>query len=221
MIVKQSQHLNQGTIISIRSSVIDALFPERIPATRNILRTGEDRSVIVEVQTLLDTTTVRGITITPPQGLAEGSPIFDTGQTLRVPVGQQILGRVFNVLGQTIDKGKGLSAEEWRSIYHDPPPLEQQTTSSEVFQTGIKAIDVLAPLERGGKAGLFGGAGVGKTVLIMEIIHNMAGKHKGVSVFCGIGERTREGEELYREMREAGVLANTIMFYGQMNEQPG
>jgi F-type H+-transporting ATPase subunit beta len=136
-------------------------------------------------------------------------------------VGEKLLGRVFNVFGETIDKGEPVKEAEWRSIHHAPPPLTQQSTVSEIFRTGIKAIDVLVPLERGGKAGLFGGAGVGKTVLITEIIHNMVGLLKGISIFCGIGERCREGEELYREMKDAGVLENTILVLGQMNEPPG
>jgi len=136
-------------------------------------------------------------------------------------VGKKLLGRVFNVFGETIDKKEPIEDAEWRSIHHAPPSLTQQSTVSEIFRTGIKAIDVLAPLERGGKAGLFGGAGVGKTVLITEIIHNMVGLLQGISIFCGIGERCREGEELYREMKEAGVLESTILVLGQMNEPPG
>jgi F-type H+-transporting ATPase subunit beta len=128
---------------------------------------------------------------------------------------------VFNVFGEHIDKGDPVGESEYRSIHRQPVPLDQQSTTAEIFQTGIKAIDVLSPLERGGKGGLFGGAGVGKTVLIMEMIHNMVGQHEGVSLFCGIGERCREGEELYREMKEAGVLDNTVMVFGQMNEPPG
>lgn len=131
------------------------------------------------------------------------------------------MGRVFNVLGETIDRKEKIGGGEWRSIHRKPVPLHQQSTLSEVFETGIKAIDVLAPLERGGKAGLFGGAGVGKTVLITEMIHNMVGRHEGVSLFCGIGERCREGEELYREITQAGVLENTVMVFGQMNERAG
>jgi F-type H+-transporting ATPase subunit beta len=147
--------------------------------------------------------------------------VIDTGEPLKVPVGDKIRGRVFNVFGRTID-GKGDITEcELRSIHRDPVPLNQQNTSSEVFETGIKIIDVLAPLERGGKAGLFGGAGVGKTVLIMELIHNVVARYGGVSLFCGIGERCREGEELYHEMEEAGILNNTVLVFGQMNEPPG
>jgi F-type H+-transporting ATPase subunit beta len=136
-------------------------------------------------------------------------------------VGKELLGRVFNVFGQTIDKKAHIEGAELRSIHREPIPLRDQSTVSEIFETGIKAIDVLAPLERGGKAGLFGGAGVGKTVLITEMIHNTVSHHEGMSIFCGIGERCREGEELYREMEESGVLGNTVMVFGQMNEPPG
>jgi F-type H+-transporting ATPase subunit beta len=136
-------------------------------------------------------------------------------------VGKKLLGRVFNVFGKPIDKKEPPDIGTFRSIYQNPPSLPEQVTSTEIFETGIKAIDVLTPLEKGGKAGLFGGAGVGKTVLIMELIHNMASRHKGVSVFCGIGERCREGEELYREIQEVGVLDNAVLVFGQMNEQPG
>jgi F-type H+-transporting ATPase subunit beta len=136
-------------------------------------------------------------------------------------VGKELLGRVFNVFGQTIDKKGNVEGVELRSIHREPIPLRDQSTVSEIFETGIKAIDVLAPLERGGKAGLFGGAGVGKTVLITEMIHNTVSHHEGMSIFCGIGERCREGEELYREMEESGVLGNTVMVFGQMNEPPG
>ena len=164
---------------------------------------------------------VRGIALTPTQGLARGSVVVDTGFPLKAPVGKRLLGRVFNVFGETIDRKEKIGGGEWRSIHRKPVPLDRQSTLSEVFETGIKAIDVLAPLERGGKAGLFGGAGVGKTVLITEMIHNMVGRHEGVSLFCGIGERCREGEELYREITQAGVLENTVMVFGQMNEPPG
>jgi len=186
-----------------------------------MLRTGEPAAVLIEVMTHLDQRTVRGIALNPTRGLARGSPIHDTGHPLKVPVGKSLLGRVFNVFGECIDKKGPVKASEWRSIHRQPVPLDQQATTSEVFQTGIKAIDVLAPLERGGRAGLFGGAGVGKTVLITEIIHNVVGRYKGVSLFCGIGERVREGEELYREIQQAGVLDNTVLIFGQMNEPPG
>jgi F-type H+/Na+-transporting ATPase subunit beta len=211
---------NIGKIVSIRGSVVDADF-EILPPMFQMLRTGDDGDIILEILTHLDDRTVRCIALTSTQGLAQGSPVSDTGHPLRVPVGEKLLGRVFNVFGKTIDRGDELSPDPMRSIHNSPPTLNQQSAGSEIFVTGIKAIDVLSPLERGGKAGLFGGAGVGKTVLIMEMINNMVSVHKGVSIFCGIGERSREGEELYREMREAGVLNNTVMVFGQMNEPPG
>jgi F-type H+/Na+-transporting ATPase subunit beta len=213
--------LNEGRVVSVRSSVVDAWFPERLPLINNVLRGGDNRQVVIEVVTHLDSHTVRGVALTATQGLGRNSVIFDMGEPLQVPVGKGLLGRMFNVFGETIDRMGELDGVERRSIHQPPIPMIQQSTSSEIFETGIKAIDVLAPLERGGKAGLFGGAGVGKTVLIMEMINNMVGKHEGVSLFCGIGERSREGEELYREMKEAGVLKNTVMMFGQMNEPPG
>ncbi|MDD4340237.1 MAG: F0F1 ATP synthase subunit beta [Syntrophales bacterium] len=212
---------NQGTIVSVRGSVVDAFFPKRLPAMRQVLRAGENQRIQIEVFTQLDAHTIRGVALTPTQGLARGSAIVDTGQPFTVPIGQRLLGRVFNVFGDTIDKLEPVTDGEWRSIHNEPVALTEQSTVAEIFETGIKAIDVLAPLERGGKAGLFGGAGVGKTVLITEMIHNMVSRHEGVSIFCGIGERCREGEELYREMKEAGVLGNTVMVFGQMNEPPG
>ncbi len=215
-----TDHLT-GTVVSVRGSVIDVSFPHGLPPLYNELRAGEDQSIVFEVTTHLDSETIRGIAMTSTQGLALGSGVQDTGRTIRVPVGKRVLGRAFNLFGSTIDNGDPLSGGEWRSIHQDPVPLNQQSTTSEIFTTGIKAIDVLAPMERGGKAGLFGGAGVGKTVLIMEMINNMVGQHEGVSLFCGIGERSREGEELYREMKAAGVLDNTVMMFGQMNEPPG
>jgi F-type H+-transporting ATPase subunit beta len=212
---------NQGTVLSVRGSVIDASFPNHLPSLNNILRGGKDKSIVIEVLTHLDSKTARGIALTSTQGLAQGASVLDVGHPLKVPVGKRLLGRMFNVFGETIDEKRAIKGGEWRTIHQDPIPLDRQSTTSEIFTTGIKAIDVLAPLERGGKAGLFGGAGVGKTVLIMEMIQNMVGQHEGVSLFCGIGERSREGEELYREMKEAGVLDNTVMVFGQMNEPPG
>ncbi len=210
---------NRGEVISIRGSVIDARFQSRLPEINNLLKTEE--GVLVEVLTHLDPETIRGIAFTPTQGLARGAPVIDTGQPLKVPVGEKLLGRVFDVFGLPIDHKGAVEAKDFRSIHQETVPLSSQTTTSEIFETGIKAIDVLSPLERGGKAGLFGGAGVGKTVLIMELIHNMAGEYEGISIFCGIGERCREGEELYREISEVGVLDKAILVFGQMNEQPG
>ncbi|MEA5506088.1 F0F1 ATP synthase subunit beta [Halotia wernerae UHCC 0503] len=216
-----SSQFNQGQVVSIRSSVIDVRFPKRLPELYNQLVAGDDDNVIIEVVNHLDFETIRGIALTPTTGLARGSTVTDMTHSLQVPVGERLLGRMFNVFGDTIDRNEKITGGEWRSIHKIPVPLAQQSTTSEILETGIKAIDVLAPLERGGKAGLFGGAGVGKTVLITEMIHNMVSQHEGISLFCGIGERNREAEELYREMEEAGVLKNTIMIFGQMNEPPG
>ena len=216
-----SDHLNRGVVISVRGSVVDARFPQRLPSLYNVLRADEDARIVVEVISHIDSKTIRGIALTSTQGLALGAEMVDSGHPLKVPVGKRLMGRVFNVFGETIDGKEPVTEGEWRTIHQDPVALEEQSTASEIFVTGIKAIDVLSPLERGGKAGLFGGAGVGKTVLIMEMINNMVGQHEGVSLFCGIGERSREGEELYREMGESGVLKNTVMVFGQMNEPPG
>ncbi|MEE4608700.1 MAG: F0F1 ATP synthase subunit beta [Desulfobacteraceae bacterium] len=212
---------NRGTVVSIRGSVIDARFPAKLPGISHLLHFGEAGDIIAEVVTHLDARTVRTIAFTPMAGLAHGDVVFDSGGPLRVPVGKALLGRVFNVFGQTIDRKEEPISGPRRSIHQAPPQLDRQVTRSEIFETGIKVIDLLSPLEQGGKGGLFGGAGVGKTVLIMEMINNMVGRHSGVSMFCGIGERCREGEELYREMKAAGVLENTIMVFGQMNEPPG
>ncbi len=212
---------NSGTVEAVRGSVVDASFPRQIPAIYHILRTGDDNKVIIEVVSHLDAHTVRGIALTSTRGLARGSPVTDTLDTLRVPVGEQVLGRMFNVFGETIDRKAPITDGEWRSTHASPVPLMRRAKTSEIFVTGIKAIDVLAPLERGGKSGLFGGAGVGKTVLLMEMIHNVIGHQQGVSVICGIGERCREGEELYREIQAAGVLDKTVLVFGQMNEPPG
>ncbi len=216
----ESEQVNKGKVLSVRSSVVDVHFP-KAPSIRNVLKAGDNEQVIIEVFTQLDNNTVRGVALTPTQGLARGSTVIDTGKPLEVPVGRELMGRVFNVFGQTIDKKGNVEDVEIRSIHREPIPLRDQSTVSEIFETGIKAIDVLAPLERGRKAGLFGGAGVGKTVLITEMIHNTVSHHEGMSIFCGIGERCREGEELYREMEESGVLGNTVMVFGQMNEPPG
>ncbi len=212
---------NIGKIVSVRGSIVDARFPESLPPLRNILTCGERGEMKIEVLLHLDDHTVRGVGLTGTRGLALGSDIRDTGTDLRVPVGESLLGRAFNVFGKPIDEKKQVRDVAYRSIRNAPPGMERQSVSTEIFETGIKVIDILSPLELGGKSGLFGGAGVGKTVLIMEMIHNMVGKHKGASLFCGIGERCREGEELYREMKQAGVLDKTIMVFGQMNEPPG
>ncbi len=215
------QPLNRGTVLAVRGSVVDVRFEGALPSVNHLLRAGEEGHVLIEVWSQLDAHSIRGIAMTPPQGLARGSAVEDTGGPLKVPVGKAIRARMFDVFGRTIDRGPELGEMRLDSIHKAPPSLAERATQAEIFQTGIKAIDVLMPLERGGKAGLFGGAGVGKTVLLTEMIHNMVGRHQGVSLFCGIGERCREGEELYREMQAAGVLPNMVMVFGQMNELPG
>jgi F-type H+-transporting ATPase subunit beta len=212
---------NWGQVVSVRGSVIDAVFAGRLPGIHHELRIETDPPVIVEVASQLDPRTVRGISLTSVRGLARGTPVRDLGRPLRVPVGNPLLGRMLDVFGNVLDPGPPLGEVARKSIHRDPPPIDRRTTASEIFATGIKAIDLLAPLERGGKAGLFGGAGVGKTVLITELINNVVGQQEGVSLFCGIGERCREAEELYREMGAAGVRDRTVMMFGQMNEPPG
>jgi F-type H+-transporting ATPase subunit beta len=212
---------NLGSVISVRGSIVDIRFEKYLPPIYSLLRAGEDRKIAIEVLTQLDSTRVRGIALTPTEGLSRGMTVEETGGPLKAPVGREILSRMFDVFGNTIDHRAPPANVQLRSIHQPPPPLIRRTTRSEIFETGIKAIDVLVPLERGGKAGLFGGAGVGKTVLLTEMIHNVVKQHQGVSIFCGIGERSREGEELYRDMKEAGVLPSTVMVFGQMNEPPG
>ena len=212
---------NVGMIVSVRGSVIDIRFDGALPPIHTLLRAGDGNHVAIEVLAQRDERHVRGIALTPTQGLARGMPVQNTGGPLLAPVGKQILSRMFDVFGNTVDREPALENAQWRSVHSQPPPLVRRSTKSEIFETGIKAIDVLTPLERGGKAGLFGGAGVGKTVLLTEMIHNMVGHQQGVSIFCGIGERSREGEELHREMKAAGVLPNMVMIFAQMNETPG
>jgi len=213
--------LNLGTVISVRGSIVDVFFEKHLPPVYTLLRTGKENQIAIEVLTQLDAHRLSGIALTPTEGLARGMKVIDTGGPLKAPVGKGILSRMFDVFGNAIDGKEQPSDIQWRSIHQAPPPLSRRSTISEVFETGIKIIDVLAPLERGSKTGLFGGAGVGKTVLLTEMIHNMVKHHQGVSIFCGIGERSREGEELYRDMKAAGVLPNMVMVFGQMNEPPG
>ena len=219
--MSQDTRSDRGTVVSVRGSVVDVRFERSLPAIYSVLRAGTDGEIVVEVMSQLDAHQVRGIALTPTQGLARGMLVEDTGGPLRAPVGKTIISRMFDVFGRAIDRKPEPLDVAWRPIHHAPPPLSERSTKSEVFETGIKAIDVLVPLERGGKAGLFGGAGVGKTVLLTEMIHNMIGHQQGMSIFCGIGERCREGEELYSGMKDAGVLENMVMVYGQMNEPPG
>jgi F-type H+-transporting ATPase subunit beta len=216
-----TEHSNHGVVTSVRGSVVDVRFEDNLPPIYTLLRAGKESQIAIEVLMQLDAHHVRGIALHPTQGLARGMAVEDTRGPLKVPVGKGILSRMFDVFGNAIDRQPPPTDVEWRSIHRDPPPLANRSTKSEVFETGIKVIDVLMPLERGGKAGLFGGAGVGKTVLLTEMIHNMVGHQQGVSMFCGIGERCREGQELYHDMQEAGVLPHMVMMFGQMNEPPG
>ncbi|MEO6873470.1 MAG: F0F1 ATP synthase subunit beta [Opitutaceae bacterium] len=216
-----SSSQNTGVVVAVRGSVVDARFEQHLPPIYSILHAGDGDGIVIEVLAQRDARHVRGIALTPTQGLARGMTVKDTGAPLKTPVGKGVLSRMFDVFGHAIDRKPAPSDVQWRSVHRAPPPLESRSTKSEIFETGIKVIDVLVPLERGGKAGLFGGAGVGKTVLLTEMIHNMIGHQKGVSLFCGIGERCREGEELYRDMNEAGVLPDMVMVFGQMNEPPG
>jgi F-type H+-transporting ATPase subunit beta len=220
--MENQTHLsNLGAVVSVRGSVVDIRFDDHLPPIYTLLRAGDREQIVIEVLAQRDARHVRGIALTPTQGLARGMAVKDTGGPLKAPVGKGVLSRMFDVFGNAIDRQAAPSDVQWRSVHRAPPPLAERSTQSEIFETGIKAIDVLVPLERGGKAGLFGGAGVGKTVLLTEMIHNMIKHQEGVSIFCGIGERCREGEELYRDMKEAGVLPNMVMVFGQMNEPPG
>lgn len=220
--VKMSEQTkNIGKIVAVSGSVVEVRFDKKLPAIFNALTTGDNQSLILEVQGYRDEHTVRALAMGGTQGLARGMKVTDTDHPIEVPVGKSILGRMFDVFGHPIDGGKPLNNPEVKSIHAQSVPVSELEVSSEIFVSGIKAIDLLAPMERGGKAGLFGGAGVGKTVLITEMINNMVGRYEGVSIFAGIGERSREGEQLYREMQDAGVLKKTVMVFGQMNEAPG
>ena len=201
--------------------MVDVQFEYDLPHINTVLRAGRNEEIVIEVLAQLDEHHIRGIALTPTQGLARGTTVQNTGGPLKTPVGRNTLSRMIDVFGKVIDRQGEVTGVERRPIDRPPPPLARRSTKSEIFETGIKIIDVLTPLERGGKAGLFGGAGVGKTVLLSEMIHNTVRRHEGVSIFCGIGERCREGEELYRDMKEAGVLPNMVMVFGQMNEPPG
>ncbi|WP_316347433.1 F0F1 ATP synthase subunit beta [Desulfuromonas acetoxidans] len=211
----------QGHVVAIRGSVVDVFFPEHLPEIHTLLHCPDLENIILEVASQLDASHVRAMALTPTQGLARQMVVTHNGTPLQAPVGHAILSRMFDVFGNPIDRKPPAENLQWRSVHQPSPPLSQRSTEPEVFETGIKVIDVLTPLERGGKTGLFGGAGVGKTVLLTEMIHNMVHQHEGVSLFCGIGERCREGEELYRDMQQAGVLDNMAMIFGQMNEPPG
>lgn len=211
-----------GRVLSVHGGVVDVRVEHGSrPAVGEELRTGSDASVVLEVLEHPAAGRVRCIALTPTRGLARGTPVLASGRPLLAPVGDRVLGRMFDVLGRTIDGGDPVTEAPRLPIRREPVELDRISPRSEVFRTGIKAIDLLAPLERGGKAGLFGGAGVGKTVLITELIHNVVRRYEGISLFCGIGERCREAEELRRQVESAGVLDRTAMVFGQMNEPPG
>ena len=215
---------NTGKITQIISAVIDIKFPEgELPEINDAIEiTRKDNTkLVVEVAQHLGDDTVRCIALGPTDGLVRGMDAVSTGAPISVPVGEETLGRIFNVLGEPIDNGEALKTSERMPIHRPAPTFEEQATSSEMLETGIKVVDLLCPYQRGGKIGLFGGAGVGKTVLIQELIHNIATEHGGYSVFTGVGERTREGNDLYYEMKESGVIDKTCMVFGQMNEPPG
>ena len=212
-----------GVVVSVRGSVVDARFENGLPGLLEALfvRVSEEREVALEVQQHLDEKTVRTIALTFTAGMQRGMKVRCTGAPVMVPVGEKVLGHMLNVLGRTLDV-ESLPEDVKREPIHRPAPsFRAQSTSDEVFQTGLKIIDLLAPLSIGGKAGMFGGAGVGKTVLIMELIHNTLSKHQGISVFAGIGERSREALDLWAEMKDSGVLENSVLVFGQMNEPPG
>lgn len=213
---------NIGVIKSIRGSVIEVVFEDKIPGINNKLISGENQEIIMEVSAYVNDTTIKAIALTFTSGLSRGDKVIDTGEHIKVPVGKVVLGKMFDVFGNRLDSDEPLDKDViYKSIHQTPVPFSERVPSDEIFLTGIKMIDLLTPLAKGGKAGLFGGAGVGKTVLITELINNTAKKTKGYSIFCGIGERSREAEELYREVKEAGVYENAALIFAQMNEPPG
>jgi F-type H+-transporting ATPase subunit beta len=218
---KKQNEKNTGSIVEIKGVVLDAVFPNKLPTIYTALSIQTDHGeLIAEVQQHLGDDRVRAVAMDTTDGLARGTEVVDTGGPITVPVGDITLGRIWNVIGDPIDGKEPSTGERW-SIHRDPPEFGELSAKIEIFETGIKVIDLIAPYVRGGKIGLFGGAGVGKTVLIQELIHNVAREHGGVSVFTGVGERTREGNDLILEMTESGVLDKVALVYGQMNEPPG
>ena len=213
---------NKGTITKVIGAVLDIRFEEEVPRLYNAINIPfEDGTIVVEVMQHLGDNSVRCIAMHPTDGLIRGMEAFDTGGPIKVPVGEEVLGRMVNVLGEPIDNQPPIEAKEYWPIHREAPRLIDQQSQPEVLETGIKAIDLLCPFSKGGKIGLFGGAGVGKTVLIMELINSIAQEHGGYSVFVGVGERTREGNDLYYDMKNSGVIENTALVFGQMNEPPG
>jgi len=219
--------MNVGKIVRVIGPVIDAEFaPHQLPEIYHALKVEQETptgkiSLIAEVQQHIGENRVRAVAMSSTDGLVRGMEVMDTGGPITVPVGRETLGRLFNVLGETIDYGEPVKTEKRYPIHREPPEFLNLEPKTEIFETGIKVIDLLAPYVKGGKTGLFGGAGVGKTVIIMELIHNIATEHGGFSVFGGVGERTREGNDLWLEMKESGVLDKTVLVFGQMNEPPG
>ncbi len=214
---------NIGTVIEIIGPVIDIRFPKGHlpPISQAIEITYQEKTMIVEVAQHIGDEVVRCIAMNASDGYARKIAALDTGSPIQVPVGSETLGRMFNLLGESVDKQPSLQAQQYWSIHRNAPAYKDLASSNKMLETGIKIIDFISPYVKGGKIGLFGGAGVGKTVLIMELIHNMAKEHNGISVFTGVGERSREGNDLYQEMKESGVLSKTALVYGQMNEPPG
>lgn len=214
--------MNTGTITQIIGPVVDVYFKEGVPKLQSALKVQNgDETITLEVAQHVGLDRVRAIAMQDTQGLERGLEVTDTGEAITVPVGEKSLGRLFNVLGETLDGGETIQGDDVRAIHQEAPSFVDQSTKTEVFETGIKSVDLLAPFIKGGKVGLFGGAGVGKTVLIQELINNVASEHGGYSVFAGVGERVREGNDLYHEMKESGVLNKTALVFGQMNEVPG
>ena len=213
----------KGTITQIIGPVVDVYFKEGVPALQNalVVDTESGESITLETVQHVGLDRVRAIAMEDTQGLKRGMDVKDTGGAISVPVGEKSLGRLFNVLGVALDEGSAVEDVPKRGIHQEAPKFTDQSTKTEVFETGIKSVDLLAPFIKGGKVGLFGGAGVGKTVLIQELINNVASEHGGYSVFAGVGERVREGNDLYHEMKESGVLDKTALVFGQMNEVPG
>ena len=216
----------KGKVLAVKGPVIDIVFDDYLPITDEAIEVsynvdGQALKVICEVAAGLGDNVVRAIAMDSTDGVARGCEAIALGTPISVPVGEEVLGRIFNVIGETIDEGETLRTDKKWSIHRQPPNFEDQSTKTETFETGIKVVDLLAPYAKGGKVGLFGGAGVGKTVIIMELIHNVAYKHSGYSVFAGVGERTREGNDLYHEMKDSKVLDKVALCYGQMNEPPG
>lgn len=211
-----------GTITRVAGVVVDVQFETHIPEKYSVLNIPHEKPVVLEVQSHMGKGIVRCIALSSTEGLAVGTPAYDTLEPISTPVGEAVLGRVLNVLGQPIDRLPDFDENvERRSIHQNPPPLSEQTGKVEILETGIKVVDLLVPFIKGGKVALFGGAGVGKTVVIQELIHNVASAYGGYSVFVGVGERTREGSDLIREMKESGVSDKVAMVFGQMNEPPG